>query len=243
MPEPPSFNAADLADAEHVMLEDSTSEHISLGDEYEERRSRTGKIAQVLEVTDRLRGRQTGLSIYDEGFLKIVEKRRGKTVRRHRLDLRFLDPVPTIKRYYPRRLVKTAYVLAGLTVIAGLLAYFGVMHRFSIPAAAVASAALLVSLIWFVYLSHEKITFHTLHGRAKALQLGAGLGYIRRFHKLVPELVRAIEEAADDIGEDTIVYLRSEMREHYRLRGDGVLSNDECSDSTGRILAQFDDPL
>jgi hypothetical protein len=30
------------------------------------------------------------------------------------------------------------------------------------------------------------------------------------------------------------------MREHYRLRGDGVLSSESCADSTGRILAQFD---
>jgi hypothetical protein len=30
------------------------------------------------------------------------------------------------------------------------------------------------------------------------------------------------------------------MREHYRLRGDGVLSHETCAESTGRILAQFD---
>ena len=29
-------------------------------------------------------------------------------------------------------------------------------------------------------------------------------------------------------------------REHYRLRSDGLLTDDVCSDSTGRILAQFD---
>ena len=39
---------------------------------------------------------------------------------------------------------------------------------------------------------------------------------------------------------DTAAYLRAEMREHYRLRGNGVLENDECARGTGRILAQFD---
>jgi hypothetical protein len=33
------------------------------------------------------------------------------------------------------------------------------------------------------------------------------------------------------------------MREHYRLRTDGILSEEECSDSTGRILVHFDDDM
>ena len=38
----------------------------------------------------------------------------------------------------------------------------------------------------------------------------------------MPELSRAIEEAAEKITGDTSAYLRAEMREHYRLRGEGV---------------------
>jgi hypothetical protein len=56
----------------------------------------------------------------------------------------------------------------------------------------------------------------------------------------VPQLRRAIEEAAARNGTDTAAYLRAEMREHYRLRGDGVLDGDACAQGTGRILAQFD---
>jgi hypothetical protein len=63
---------------------------------------------------------------------------------------------------------------------------------------------------------------------------------MRKFRAFVPVLSRAIEEAAERIGDDTSAYLRAEMREHYRLRGDGVLSNEACAESTGRILAQFD---
>jgi len=72
------------------------------------------------------------------------------------------------------------------------------------------------------------------------LQLVANLGSIKKFHSFVPMLCRAIEEAAERIGADTSAYLRAEMRERYRLRGDGVLDNDECARGTGRILAQFD---
>jgi hypothetical protein len=33
------------------------------------------------------------------------------------------------------------------------------------------------------------------------------------------------------------------MREHYRLRNEGLLTDDECSASTGKILSEFDGPL
>jgi hypothetical protein len=72
------------------------------------------------------------------------------------------------------------------------------------------------------------------------LRFVANLGSVKRFRAFVPRLCHAIEEAAERIGADTAAYLRAEMREHYRLRGDGVLDNDECARGTGRILAQFD---
>jgi hypothetical protein len=53
-------------------------------------------------------------------------------------------------------------------------------------------------------------------------------------------LSHAIDEAAENIGTDTAAHLRAEMREHYRLRGNGVLSQESCASGTGRILAQFD---
>jgi hypothetical protein len=82
-----------------------------------------------------------------------------------------------------------------------------------------------------------------LHGRAVALQLEAGVGAIRRYREMLPDLVGAIEAAGESVSDDTMVYLRSEMREHYRLREAGVLSETECSESTSRILAYFDGPL
>jgi hypothetical protein len=82
-----------------------------------------------------------------------------------------------------------------------------------------------------------------MHGRAAALTLTAGLGRIRRLRSLLPNIINAIGDAEDDIGEDTTVFLRAEMREHYRLRTDGVLSEEECSNSTGRILVHFDDEM
>ena len=79
-----------------------------------------------------------------------------------------------------------------------------------------------------------------LHGRANVLTLVASFGSMRKFRACVPELRRAIDEAAARNGDDAAAYLRAEMREHYRLHKDGILDHAECAAGTARILAQFD---
>jgi hypothetical protein len=148
-----------------------------------------------------------------------------------------------MRRYYPVRLLKAAAILGGLTGVFAIPAVFGWLAGFTLPATIVGAIATFASLFVAYYLSHEKISFQTLHGRADAIKFGAGFGTIRRFHKLLPKLIDAIADAAESVHDETAVYLRAEMREHYRLRSDGILSESECAESTGRILGNFDGPL
>jgi hypothetical protein len=117
---------------------------------------------------------------------------------------------------------------------------FDALHAVAMWGLGAAAIATIATLYVGIYLSHERIEFCTLHGRADVLRLVANFGSIKKFHAFVPMLCRAIEEAAERIGADTAAYLRAEMREHYRLRGNGVLDAEECARGTGRILAQFD---
>jgi hypothetical protein len=183
------------------------------------------------------------MTFFRQGFLEVVERRGGRSSRCVPIDLRYLDPMPTLDRRYPLRLLRIAGATAAVAAVLTALAAFGIASAWTTPAAAAAVATAAMAAIGCFYLSHEEIRFYTLHGRAMTLRLCAGLGCIGRYRKLLPKIVGAIETAADDIGEDTMLYLRSEMREHYRLRGAGVLSDAECSDSTARILAQFDEPM
>jgi hypothetical protein len=186
--------------------------------------------------------RRTGAQItfYDEGYLKVTELEKGNAEAPFLLDLRFVDPVPKIERVIAMRWLTAAFGCGAMAVLAAFLLRFDAFHTAALWALGVAALGTVVALYVGVYTSHEKIEFCTLHGRAAVLQLVANLGSIKKFHSFVPMLCRAIEEAAERIGADTSAYLRAEMREHYRLRGDGVLDHDECARGTGRILAQFD---
>jgi len=200
--------------------------------------ARTPREEMVLRNAIRRTGAE--LTLYDEGYLKVKALARGNADAPFFLDLRFIDPVPKIERVIAMRWLTAAFASAAMAALAGFLLRFDALHtgaEWALGAALFAAAgALYVGL----YSTHEKIEFHTLHGRAAVLQLVANFGSIRKFHSLVPKLSQAIEEAAERIGADTAAYLRAEMREHYRLRGEGVLGNDECARGTGRILAQFD---
>jgi hypothetical protein len=232
----------DFANAEHCVLEDVTVQQPTLSPEVA-RSAAARDVCDEILIADKLRGRRTLVRIFDEGWLDLQVERRGKTRTHHRIDLRYLDSMPTISRHRPIRLMKAAGIAAGFTAICSVPAFFGWLAAWSIPAAIAGGVVTAGLLFAAFYMYHEKIHFQTLHGRADALRFGAGLGTIRRFHKLVPTIVDAIANAAETVGDETAVYLRAEMREHYRLRNAGLLSEDECAESTGRILCQFDGPL
>jgi hypothetical protein len=220
----------------------SAAEHIYIASE--DLSANPAATARTLRETVALRNpiRRTGaeLALFDEGVLKVTPLRDKDTEEPFFLDLRFVDPIPKLDRVIAVRWLTAALGCGVLMALAAFLMRFDSLHTFATIALGVATLAAAVALYVGLYLSHETTEFCTLHGRATVLKLVANFGSVKKFRAFVPTLSLAIEEAAERIGVDTAAFLRAEMREHYRLRGDGVLDSDECAKGTGRILAQFD---
>jgi hypothetical protein len=199
-----------------------------------------GTVRSTFVLTNPLHRDRAQVTLYKEGVLQVARARNGAAAARFFLDLRYLDPVPTIERVIAVRCLYAAMGCGATAAMAAFLLRFDALHTGATAVLAAATLLGLGALCLVLRRSHERTEFCTLHGRATVLQLVARLGSINRVRGFVPTLSRAIEEAAELIGADTAAYLRAEMREHYRLRSDGVLDNDECAAATGRILAQFD---
>jgi hypothetical protein len=229
------------AKAAPSVADSSPSEHIYIGsDEARNPKATARTIRDRVVLRNAVRRASTTLTLYAEGFVGVAEERGGKARDTFHLDLQYLDPVPTLERVIASRWF---YGTLGSTAVAALavfLARFEPLQTAAWIAFGVATVAALATLFVGVRFTYERTTFCTIHGRAPVLTLLANVGAIKRFRAFVPALSAAIEEAADQIANDNSAYLRAEMREHYRLRGDGVLSQQECAESTGRILAQFD---
>jgi hypothetical protein len=234
---------ADFAEAEHCVLEDVTVQQEALPEALAGSGREPREQTEVVVIADKLRGRQTTVRLYAEGWVDIQIDRRGRPANHHRIDLRYLDAVPETSRHHPVRLLKATGILAGLTGLFVLPAVFGWLASVTVPAAIVGAIATIATAFAAFCLSHETIVFRTLHGRADAIRFFAGLGTIRRFRRLLPKLTDAIADSVESLHGETAVYLRAEMREHYRLRHAGILSDEACAASTGRILSEFDGPL
>lgn len=220
----------------------SPSEHIYIGSE--DATAEPSGMARTVRTTTSLRNplrhATLELALYDEGVLKVEERRKGKSVESYFLDLRFLDPIPSIERVIAKRWLLMALGSGTVATFAAFLLRFDSLYAGALVTLAVSLAVAALALYGGLYRSYERTAFQTLHGRTTVLTLTANLGALRRHRSFVPRLSAAIEEAAERITADTAAYLRSEMREHYRLRSDGVLDNEACAAGTGRILAQFD---
>ena len=220
----------------------SPGEHIFIGsDDLNADPATTARTARdAVVLRNLIRGTGAELTLYDEGYLKVTALKKGNADAPFFLDLRFIDPVPRIERVLAMRWLTAAFGSGAVMALAAFLMRFDAFHAAAVWGLGAAAIATIGTLYVGIYLSHERIEFCTLHGRADVLRLIANVGSIKKFHAFVPMLCRAIEEAAERIGADTAAYLRAEMREHYRLRGNGILDADECARGTGRILAQFD---
>jgi hypothetical protein len=197
-------------------------------------------VRERVELRNALRHTSTEVTLFEEGFARVVERSRGTLGDAFLLDLHYLDPIPEITKVIAKRALLAALGCVLAAFLALLLAQVSVLAPAAVPAALLAAVAAPIAAAAALYRSYERIEFCTLHGRASVLSLAANFGAIRRFRAFVPMLSRAIEESAETITADTSAYLRAEMREHYRLRGDGVLTEEACAEGTGRILAQFE---
>ena len=229
----------DLENAEHLVLESMPGEHVNLADE-PSADDQPHTVSERFELHDLARGIVIELTLYEQGWLKLIENRRKRLIRAHRFDLKYIDPVPVITRHVAKRIGYTALGFSAAFVLALLLAQLDILRPFAAPSAIVAFTATLIALLLRFYMSHEKFVFRTFLGRSPAIQLTVGFGNLRRFHVLLRALIRAIEKAAETRDADTKLYLREEMREHYRLRSEDILTPEDCNNGTDRILAQFD---
>ena len=224
--------AAPSGTAEHI--------HIASDDSNAEPKAAARTPRATVVLRNPLRRMAAELTLYEEGYLKATVLANGSSAVPFFLDLRFVDPVPKIERVVAVRWLTAALGCSALTALALFLMRFDALFSIAVWGLGGAALATAATLYAGLYASYERIEFCTLHGRATVLRLVANLGSIGRFRAFVPQLSRLVEEAAERIGPDTAAYLRAEMREHYRLRRNGVLDNEECAQGTGRILAQFD---
>ena len=155
------------------------------------------------------------------------------------VDLRHVDPAVRLTRQIPWSWIAVAAVFL-------LLAIFGVrgiaastapwwLHEWlsaTVAFFAIAAAAMYAA----VHRTAETLTLFSAHGRAKLLCHAGGPGTLRAFCSFLPRL-EAHLRIAGARRRSRADHLRDEMREHFRLKEAGVLSEADYEAAKRRILA------
>jgi hypothetical protein len=155
------------------------------------------------------------------------------------VDLRHVDPAVVLARQIPWGWIAagTALLMLAILGVHGMAEstapwwaherLFSTAALFGVAAAALYAAAQGTA---------ETLTLFSAHGRAKLLTHAGGRGTFRAFRMFLPHLEAhlRIAGARRRAGAD---HLRDEMREHFRLREAGALTEAEYETAKRKILA------
>jgi len=217
------------------------SEHILM--ESEERviphRSAARKVHARLRFRSRLRRREFLLEVIDYYFLAVRISRARSPAAEYVLDLRFADPELYRSRHVAWRWIGVTLTLATLFGIVVWLelrssAHWWQPERLAIHAAVL--ALLLGAALVSLYRTTESWALRSIHGQAPLLECTGGIGTLRSIRPFAAKLAAHVRIAIAARRPSRNEHLRDEMREHFRLKQAGVLSEEAYEASKMRIL-------
>lgn len=183
-------------------------------------------IQKQITQLNRLHGSTYNISIYDEKFISIITKTRfrRKDVA-YTVNLAYMDPNP--KRYrsfaWP-----WLYFALGLSLLLAVFIYLSVgttsEHQVFPVMVTLLGVGILGSILIFFFKSDDRIVFHSKYGRVPLIQLFYKKPDEVEWAFFMKEVMERIYRAQSAFGEDEEKQLRrGEMRQHRRLRDEGVL--------------------
>jgi len=186
-----------------------------------------------LEQVNRMRRCRSQFTLYNNHRLAVRTQGVLRNPHAYEVDLGILDP-------HPRRQLRIAwpYVLGFvvLSASAGFLVFFGATTKSTLlPVAASVLAGL--SLVLAIYRSHDRLVFYSQHGRVPLVVLFNRLPHratLDAFSEVLEKEIKAARVHSPYSGE----MLSEELKEHRRLREEGVISNRRYDIVKQRILGQ-----
>lgn len=202
--------------------------------------TRPERVVDTLVLRNPIRSIETKLVLFAEHFVAYRAKRRNGWRHFALINLRYLDPNPIVSSSSDMKPLRVACGAGGTAIMFAVLALASIAPAWCISFFVASTTFAAWSLYLYARRRTETVAFLTKEGRIPVLILRANFGCIQESRRLVPRLARAISAARRATTVDRNVYLRREMREHYRLQEAGAISADACSTGTRRVLGKFE---
>jgi hypothetical protein len=198
------------------------------------------KVHARLLFRSRLRRRAFLLEVIDYYFLSVQTWRAGSLASEYVLDLRFIDPTLQRSRHIAWRWIGATLSLAAILSIVVWWAVSFSSAPWWQPSRLVVYAIILTLAasagIVSMYRTTESWSVRSIHGKAEVLACTGGLGTLRAIGPFAKKLAAHVNIAIAARRPSKNEHLRDEMREHFRLKEAGVLSEEAYEASKTRIL-------
>ena len=217
-------------------------EHITLDSETEisatptEQPDRT--ILQSYALASRPEGCIMELSILEGHHLGVCRVRPDSGSCRFQFDLRFANPRPARVRRLAWVWLIVASSLAGFGggQLASVWSVGGSALSPGMIDGALAATFSIIALYVAFLRTTESIELRSAHGNATLVSVTGSVGSSRRYKKVFVQLIRNIIAARIARPQPQQQFLRDEMREHFRLRQLGILSDQEYEARKAKTL-------
>ncbi len=226
-----------MASTEHILLESDERELPTL--------ETARRIHARLALHGGLWRRSIELALIDYIYLSVRTARAQSVASRYVVDLRFVDPALQLKRRVAWLWIAASVaflalgILGARTVAASTAPWW--RHEWLAATAALFGLAG-CAMFGAISLTTETLTLLSAHGRAKLVAHTGGVGTFRALHGFLPRLDAHLRIAVDARRGTRAKHLRDEMREHFRLRNAGALTEAEY-ESAKRLILATHDPL
>jgi hypothetical protein len=189
--------------------------------------------------------RSMELALIDYFYLSVRTARAQTVDTRYVVDLRFVDPAPLLTRQVAWRWIAAC----GAFLALGLLGAREVADSTTpwwrhelLPATAALLGVAVSALFAAVHLTTETVALFSAHGRVRLIAHTGSVGTLRAFRGFLPRLDAHLRIAAAARRQAHAEHLRDEMREHYRLKEAGALTDSDYDAAKRQILATHGPP-
>lgn len=204
------------------------------------------QVGASLVQRSRAKGLEVELQIVEGRYLAVRAERTSagnrRRVTRYSLNLGYVDPIPFRRIARDWRWLKIGAGLGAATAVAAAAGAFGPVPQgwaWFWPATILLGVAAAMAVMLFFLRSEDKLVFHARYGRTPLVQILGKNPSKAEFTRFVEALRTAIRSAAAEIGDDKERLLKGELREHRRLRDDGVLPEAVYEKVKRRILLRY----
>ncbi|MCC6208259.1 MAG: SHOCT domain-containing protein [Gammaproteobacteria bacterium] len=213
-------------------------EHIQIAAGADRGTPRPSILIQLSQVSY-LRAQTSHYTIFDRRFLSVYRKNFGGKSRQYWIDLALLDSTPHFFVKNDRHSLYTSGGMFGLCAILTLISVFSRMpwytHAWS-PFTLLTLCASVIALLAFVHRSQNLVRFHSQSGDAVLLEMYNNAPNRAEFETFGRELVQHIHAAQRSDRRKPDQKLGAELREHRRLRDQGILTEEVYAAARDKIL-------